>query len=162
MTEPRKISIKDYTYHLPEDRIASYPLEERDASRLLIYEKGKLTEDKFINIAEHVPDGAHFFLNDTKVVAARILFQKSTGGIIEIFCLEPIKGSAVAITSAMAQTEKVNWQCLVGGASKWKPGQVLEKKIIIENNEINIHASYIEKLPSSFHIEFSWEPSHYS
>ncbi len=162
MTDPKKISIKDYTYDLPENRIANYPLEERDDSRLLIYNKENFTEDKFRNIAEHIPASSHFFLNDTKVVAARILFQKATGAVIEIFCLEPMNGSSTDITSAMAQTEKVKWQCLVGGASKWKPGQILEKRISIGNNEIILKAIYIKKLQPSFNIEFSWTPSYYS
>jgi S-adenosylmethionine:tRNA ribosyltransferase-isomerase len=91
------------------------------------------------------------------VIEARLLFQKATGGVIEIFCLEPHEQYA-DITSAMLQQEKVLWKCLVGGASKWKRGQVLEKKIAVNKKEIILHASYIEKRTDHFIIELSWSP----
>ena len=89
MTDPRTLSIKDFTYTLPEERIAKYPLAERDASKFLIYKKGNISEDVYKNIADHIPSNSLLVFNDTKVVEARLLFQKSTGGVIEIFCLEP-------------------------------------------------------------------------
>lgn len=155
MKDPRKLSIQDYTYSLPEGSIAKYPLEERDASKLLIYKEGRITEDIYRNIAGHLPENSLLIFNNTKVVEARLLFQKSTGGVIEIFCLEPHE-QYHDITSAMLQKGKVLWQCLVGGASKWKPGQVLEKKIRSEDGEIILQAKYIEKRPGSFIIELDW------
>src|SRR5215213_462452 len=89
MTDPRTLSIKDFTYSLREERIAKFPLAERGASKLLIYENGIITEDVYKNISEHIPSNSLVVFNDTKVVEARLLFQKSTGGVIEIFCLEP-------------------------------------------------------------------------
>src|SRR5689334_8588737 len=89
MTDPRKISIKEYTYSLPEEKIAKYPLAERDASKLLIYKDGSITESVYIKIATHIPASSLLIFNNTKVVEARLLFQKLTGGVIEIFCLEP-------------------------------------------------------------------------
>ncbi len=157
MTDPGNISIKDYSYSLPEERIAKYPLPERDASKLLIYKEGKIEEDTYKNITDHIPENSLFVFNNTKVVEARLLFQKPTGGIIEIFCLEPHEQYA-DITTAMLQKEKVLWQCLVGGVSKWKQGQVLEKKVMPGKKEIILHASYIEKRPGSFVIELSWSP----
>lgn len=161
MTDPRKISIQDYTYPLPEERIAKYPLEERDASRLLIYDQGTITEDIYRNISSCIPENSLLVFNNTKVVEARLLFQKATGGMIEVFCLEPHE-QYPDITTAMLQKEKVWWHCLVGGASKWKPGQVLEKKIQHHNNEILLQARYMEKKTGSFIIELSWTPPHLS
>ena len=155
---PKDISIKDYTYTLPEEKIARYPLPERDASKLLLYKNGVIKEDVFSNITEHLSENALLIFNNTKVIPARLLFQKSSGGIIEIFCLEPHEQYA-GITTAMLQKGKVCWQCLVGGASKWKQGQVLEKKITIPGKEIILHASYIEKRTGNFLIELSWLPA---
>ncbi|NOT49826.1 MAG: S-adenosylmethionine:tRNA ribosyltransferase-isomerase [Chitinophagaceae bacterium] len=157
MKDPRSISIQDFTYSLPEERIAKYPLAERDASKLLIYKKGEITEDIYRNISDHLPKHSLLVFNNTKVVEARLLFKKSTGGVIEIFCLEPHE-QYTDITTAMLQKGKVFWQCLVGGASKWKPGQVLEKKISSINSEIILQAKYIEKKTGSFIIELSWSP----
>lgn len=157
MNNPKKISIKDYTYALPEHRIAAFPLAERDASKLLVYKSGTITEDRYKNIAAHIPEGSLLVFNNTKVVEARLLFQKPTGGVIEIFCLEPHE-QYPDITNAMMQTGKVQWQCLVGGASKWKKGQILEKKILSGEKKVLVHAAYIEKRTGSFIIELSWTP----
>jgi S-adenosylmethionine:tRNA ribosyltransferase-isomerase len=158
MTDPKNISIKDYTYSLPEERIAKYPLAERDASKLLIYRDGEITEDIYRNISQHISANSLLIFNNTKVVEARLLFQKPSGGVIEIFCLGPHEQYA-DITTAMLQTEKVLWHCLVGGASKWKAGQILEKKIQFPGKEITLHAKFIEKKADSFIIELSWLPS---
>ena len=158
MTDPRTLSIKDFTYSLPEERIAKYPLAERDGSKLLIYKDGKIAEDIYRNIDEHIPKDSLLIFNDTKVVEARLLFQKSTGGVIEIFCLEPHQ-EYPDITTAMLQHEKVLWHCLIGGASKWKHGQVLEKKINYNSKDLVLNARYIEKASDSFIVELSWNNS---
>jgi len=155
MTDPRTLSIKDFTYSLPEERIAKYPLAERDASKLLIYKEGIIAEDIYRNIDRHIPKDSILFFNDTKVVEARLLFQKPTGGLIEIFCLEPHE-QYPDITTAMLQHEKVLWHCLIGGASKWKRGQVLEKKINYNSKELALNARYVEKMGDSFIVELSW------
>lgn len=155
MTDPRTLSIKDFTYSLPEERIAKYPLAERDASKLLIYKDGIISEDIYSNIADRIPANSLLVFNDTKVVEARLLFQKPTGGVIEIFCLEPHE-QYPDITTAMLQHEKVLWHCLIGGASKWKHGQILEKKIIHHSKELLLHARYVGKAGDSFVIELSW------
>src|SRR6185436_7441036 len=144
MTDPRTLSIKEFTYSLPGERIAKYPLAERDASKLLIYKDGNISEDIYRSVADHIPSNSLLIFNDTKVVEARLLFQKSTGGVIEIFCLEPHQ-QYPDITTAMLQHEKVLWHCLIGGASKWKQGQILEKKIIHKSKELVLNARYIEK-----------------
>jgi S-adenosylmethionine:tRNA ribosyltransferase-isomerase len=158
MKHPKELSILDYTYPLADDRIAAFPLAERDASKLLIYDQGNISTDTYRQLADHIPADSLLVFNNTKVVEARLLFQKSTGGVIEVFCLEPHEQYA-DITSAMLQTGKVYWQCLVGGASKWKPGQVLEKTISYHNSEITLQAAYIEKRSGCFIIELSWTPS---
>ncbi|MBS1914806.1 MAG: S-adenosylmethionine:tRNA ribosyltransferase-isomerase [Bacteroidetes bacterium] len=158
---PKEILIKDFTYQLPEEKIAAYPLQQRDASKLLIYQKGVIKEDVYANIAEHLPENSLLVFNNTKVIEARIPFKKPTGASIEIFCLEP-HVQYKDITSAMATQKKVLWKCLIGGASKWKPGQVLEKRIIAEKNEFILCASYIEKLTDCFIIELSWQPENLS
>ena len=172
---PKEISIADYSYHLPDELIAHYPLTERDASRLLIYQNSNIVEDVYRNITAHIPENSLLVFNNTKVVEARILFQKATGARIELFCLEPPPEYA-GITSAMMQQGKVRWKCLIGGASKWKAGQVLSKTIgdPIATDElmttgspstigpITLEARYIAKEKDSFLIELSWEPAHLS
>lgn len=154
---PRDLSISDFTYRLPEDRIAKYPLPERDSSRLLIYKKGIISEDLYKNIGEYIPPESLLVFNNTKVIEARILFQKPTGGVIEIFCLEPHEQYG-DITQAMAQTGNVLWKCLVGGASKWKHGELLQKKIITATEPLMLSAAYREKRTDHFIIELSWSP----
>lgn len=158
MKDPGTLSIKDFTYSLPEERIANYPLAERDASKLLIYKKGNIAEDTYRNIDVHIPTDSLLVFNDTRVVEARLLFQKSTGGVIEIFCLEPHQ-LYPDITTAMLSREKVLWHCLIGGASKWKHGQILEKKIFHNAHEIILKARYIEKVSDSFIVELNWNDS---
>ncbi|HEX9510881.1 MAG TPA: S-adenosylmethionine:tRNA ribosyltransferase-isomerase [Puia sp.] len=163
---PKKISIADYSYHLPGEFIAHYPLAERDASKLLIYREGKISEDVYRHIADHLPANSLLVFNNTKVVEARILFRKPTGAQIELFCLEPPPEYA-GITAAMQQHGKVRWKCLIGGASKWKPGQVLTRTIERQgesggNIPGTLEARYITKLEDSFLIELSWEPAHLS
>jgi S-adenosylmethionine:tRNA ribosyltransferase-isomerase len=148
-------SIQDYTYHLPQERIANFPLPERDASKLLVYRNGIIGEDIYKNLDRHLPSETVLIFNDTKVISARLLFHKPTGGVIEIFCLEPHEQYR-DITSAMTQQGTVFWQCLIGGASKWKHGQILEMKINIGERETILRAKYIDKKIDSFIIEFSW------
>ena len=151
---PQEIRIKDYTYDLPHHRIAEFPLVQRDQSKLLVYRGGRITEDAFFNLPLHLPQGTTLVLNDTRVIEARLFFQKATGGVIEIFCLEPYQQS---IEQAMQQKSPALWKCLIGGASKWKHGQVLEKHF--HHNEISLTARYIDKKEDYFLIEFNWQPS---
>jgi len=157
---PRQLSIADFTYDLPADRIAHFPLEQRDASRLLIYNNGITGEDQYYNIATHLPANSLLVFNDTRVIEARLLFQKPTGGVIEIFCLEP--GDQYRdINSAMQQSQRVVWKCMVGGASKWKPGQVLQRTLSGSAGG-TLEAVYLDKKPGYFLIELSWTPAHLS
>jgi S-adenosylmethionine:tRNA ribosyltransferase-isomerase len=154
---PKDISIHDFIYNLPEEKIAKYPLTQRDASKLLVYKNGNISEDLYQNITTRLPENSLLIFNDTKVVEARILFQKSSGASIEIFCLEPLEIYG-DIPAAMKQQERVLWKCLIGGASKWKHGQILEKKIMHLATQIVIHAFFIKKQDDYFIIEFAWKP----
>jgi len=154
---PKELSVHDFTYELPEQQIARYPLPERDSSRLLVYKEGAIQEAIYRDIYQHLPPDSLLIFNNTKVVAARLLFQKPTGAVVEIFCLEPPPQYA-DMTTAMTQKGKVTWICLIGGASKWKPGQILEKKMSWNGEEITLHARYLGKEKDSFAIELSWLP----
>jgi len=149
---PRSLSIESFRYNLPEDRIALYPLEERDASKLLIYKDGQIEEQIYRNLPEQIPSGYTVVFNKTRVVQARLSFRKPTGGQIEIFCLEP-DTRYPDITTAMQQTGRVYWICLVGGAAKWKAGQVLELQSF---DDLKLEARLAEKLSGAYLIEFSW------
>jgi S-adenosylmethionine:tRNA ribosyltransferase-isomerase len=155
---PKELSVHDFTYELPEQKIARYPLPERDSSRLLIYKDGVILEDIYRNIAQQLSPGSLLIFNNTKVVAARLLFQKPTGAVVEIFCLEPPPLYA-DMTTAMTQKGQVTWICLIGGASKWKPGQILEKRMHFNEQEIVLQARYLGKEQDSFAIELSWTPA---
>jgi S-adenosylmethionine:tRNA ribosyltransferase-isomerase len=151
---PKDIRIIDYNYALPEEKIAKYPLSERHLSKLLVYEAGKMTEDTYLQVHEYLPAKSLLIFNNTKVVAARLLFQKITGGNIEIFCLEPDE-QYPDISTAMQQKEKVWWKCLVGGAKKWKE-PFLTKTISHNNTTITLKAKQISRGNEDYTIEFTW------
>ncbi len=158
MIIPKNLSISDYTYNLSDNRIAKFPLEERDNSKLLVYENETIKTSVYKHIDDFLPTDSLLIFNNTKVVEARLIFQKASGAVIEIFCLEP--GDCYAdITTAMLQKGKVQWKCLVGGASKWKHGMKLAKIIQINGKEIKLDASIIDRLSDCFVIELSWQPN---
>ena len=151
---PKDLRIEDYTYALPDERIAQYPLPQRDASKLLIYKAGKIEEDNYHNIDAHIPSGALMIFNQTRVVHARLLFNKPTGGAIEIFCLEP-HSSHKDIQTAMLQKGQVWWQCMVGSAKKWKDGVTLHMDC--RDNGFTLSATMINKTPSFYTIQLDWD-----
>lgn len=151
---PSQLQINAFTYHLPDERIARYPLAERDLSKLLVYREGFISEDVYRNIGQHLNADTLLLFNNTRVIEARILFAKSTGSIIEIFCLEPADN--LELTQAMLKTGKVRWNCLVGGAGKWKQ-QLLEKTIHTATKNFTLFAEMIERKRDHFIIEFSWQ-----
>lgn len=150
---PRDLKIENFTYDLPDERIARYPLEQRDAAKLLVYKNGSIRTDIYRNIAAHIPAATLLVFNQTKVVHARLLFRKPSGGEIEVFCLEPHEQYG-DVQSAMLQKGKVWWKCMIGGASKWKRGMVLSQPLS-ENAEL--HATIAEREAGSFTIELSWD-----
>lgn len=151
---PKRLLIRDFLYNLPEDRIARYPLPERDLSKLLVYKDGDIEEDQYYNLDQFIPADSLLVFNNTKVVEARLLFQKQTGSTIEIFCLEPSDEYA-DITTAMLQKQQVYWKCLVGGAKKWKE-EILTKTIDTGNEQFELQVKKIEKLSDYFLVAFSW------
>lgn len=151
---PEALSMDSFGYDLPDEKIARYPLEERDRSKLLVWRAGHMEEGSYAGLAGFLPAPSLLVFNNSRVVEARILFQKKSGGQIEIFCLEP-HASLESISKAMMQTGRVLWTCLIGGASKWKRGQVLEKQI----RETRLEARFIEKRTGDFTVEFTWTPA---
>lgn len=156
---PSQLQINDFTYDLPDERIARYPLNERDLSKLLIYKDGNIQTDVYRNLPQHLPKNTLLVFNNTKVIEARILFQKSTGSTIEIFCLEPAAG--VELTQAMMSRSSVRWTCLVGGAGKWKQ-PFLEKNISTAHGELLLKAEKLKQEQGTFEIEFSWDNSQFT
>jgi S-adenosylmethionine:tRNA ribosyltransferase-isomerase len=154
MNDPRQLRIEDFTYQLPDNRIATHPLPERDSSKLLIFRDGNISEGVYNNISAHIPGGTLMVFNETKVVHARLLFHKATGGVIEVFCLEPHE-KYPDVQTAMLQQGSVWWKCLVGGASKWKHGMVLSEQV--EAGGFTLKASIAERGQGSFTIELSWD-----
>lgn len=152
---PKYLSIEDFIYTLPEEKIAFYPLREREASKLLIYNKGEISEDTYRYIDKYLPAESLMVFNNTKVVEARMLFQKPTGGMIEIFCLDPHE-QYPDVSAAMAIKKRVKWLCLIGGASKWKKGMVLIHRMNYGGKELLLEAHYLEKRSDCFVIELIW------
>jgi S-adenosylmethionine:tRNA ribosyltransferase-isomerase len=150
---PKDISIVDFTYDLPASKIASYPLEERDASKLLVVKKAQtFSETTYFNLDQVLPSGTLLVHNDTKVVAARLFFTKENGSTIEIFCLEPAD-IYKDITTAMLTKKEVLWGCLIGGAKKWKEGSLHIKY----GNNHTLTATKHTTLADSFLIKFEWD-----
>jgi S-adenosylmethionine:tRNA ribosyltransferase-isomerase len=149
---PKNLSIAGFTYHLPDERIAKYPLAERDLSKLLIYKDEIISEDIYRNTGNHIPSKSLLVFNNTKVIPARLFFKNATGAKIEIFCLDPADDNT-DMTSAMSQTRKTRWNCLIGRANKWK-----EKQLHFTGNDFTLTAEIVEKKPDSFVVEFTWQP----
>jgi len=150
---PKELSISDFTYDLPDERIARFPLPQRDASRLLIYENGVISEDTFSHLDQYLSPGALIVFNRTKVVRARLLFRKPTGGVIELFCLEPTEKYA-DIPTAMQQKRQVEWYCMVGGAAKWKDGTILHLEDT--GTKLSLTAELVKMGNGSSLIRFGW------
>jgi S-adenosylmethionine:tRNA ribosyltransferase-isomerase len=146
----RQTRIRDYTYDLPEEKIALHPLPERDASKLLLYRNGQIEADAYRNIARYLDPGSLLVFNNTKVIPARLIFHKPGGGQIEIFCLEP-EGE---LGSGMAQTDACIWKCLVGGIKKWKSGP-----IVLESGGIRLQAELSDRAREAHLVRFSWQPA---
>lgn len=153
---PDNIKIEDYNYELSDERIAKYPLKNRDDSKLLFL-NGEQPEDKrFKDIPDLLPSNSLLVFNETKVIQARLLFQKATGATIEIFCLEPVTPTN-DFQLAFQQPSPVTWKCLVGNAKRWK-NEILEIKISDDENEIILRAEKKEKIGETILISFSWNP----
>ena len=149
----KEIQISDYNYPLPDERIAKFPKAERDQSKLLIYNKGQVSEDVFRNLSRHLPEGALMVMNNTKVIQARMHFRKSTGALIEVFLLEPALPSDYEVM--FQQTERCQWLCLVGNLKKWKDG-TLVRPLEIKGEQIELRATRLHEQGTSQLVEFCW------
>jgi S-adenosylmethionine:tRNA ribosyltransferase-isomerase len=151
-----EIRIEDYSYPLPDARIAKYPLPERDASKLLIYREGSVRERIFRNLAEELPAGSLMVFNDTKVVPARLFFRRPTGAHIEIFCLEPV--FPVEYNLNFAATERCRWKCVIGNAKRLKTDEILSLDAEgAEFDAVRPQARLLEREGQVGTVEFSWQ-----
>lgn len=151
-----EIRIDDYNYDLPDEKIAKYPLSQRDGSKLLCYKGGSVSEYKFTDIATLLPEGSLMVCNDTKVVPARLHFQRSTGAHIEIFCLEPVQPEEYV--TMFAVTDRCRWKCIVGNVKRWK-NDTLSLYNPDDNQEVielALKADLIERQGETSIVEFSW------
>lgn len=155
MPHPSDISIEDYTYELPEGRIAKYPLSERDQSKLLVYQDHEITEKSFTELSDLLEAGDCLVFNDTRVVHARIQFQRATGARIEVFCLEPVE--PLEVSKAFEQTGSCTWRALVGNAKKWKDGEVLVRTIRYDGGEYELRVERSTKEADAYIVRFSWD-----
>lgn len=157
-----KINLEDYTYHLPTERIAQNPLARRDSSKLLVYKKGTISHHHFTEITDFLSEEYTLYFNNTKVIPARLLFEKKAtqkgqngkGATIEIFLLHPVLPTA-DVSEAMLSKEKCTWKCVVGNLKRWKDGLVLERELEINNQTILIQAKIADR--NELLIELEWK-----
>ena len=145
----KEIHISEYNYALPEERIAKFPMTERDHSKLLIYNKRIVSEDMFYNLPQHLPTGALMVMNNTKVIQARIHFRKETGALIEVFLLEPSNPSDYELM--FQSRERCTWYCLVGNLKKWKEGT-----LTLTHGQLTLTARHLGEHGTSQVVELEW------
>lgn len=153
---PSQLAIESFQYELPDHRIAKFPLSQRDYSKLLLFRQGVVTDAHFYDLPAQLESGDLLILNNTRVIPARIILHKPTGGAIEVFCLDPVDRGH---QDAMAAGSGVRWKCLVGGAKKWKDGQPIEFLIEHEGTHVQCQAACVSRANDAFIIEFAWNHS---
>ena len=154
MKNIQEIAIAEYDYPLPDERIAKYPLAERDTSKLLLYRSGEIIEEKFSNLPGFIPQGALMVFNNTRVIQARLRFRKETGALIEVFCLEPEQPADYQ--QMFQETKECVWQCLVGNSNRWKSG-VLSQVISIAGVDVTLSVERVSSAASVNLVRFSWD-----
>ena len=150
----KNIKISDFSYELPDSKIAKYPLANRDESKLLVFKDGKISESVFKNSPDFLPEQAQLVFNNTRVIHARLFFRKETGSKIEIFCLEPIEPADYQI--AFQQTKQTTWKCMVGNLKKWK-GEILRQTIDISGKTVILSAEKGEQNGNTVAVRFFWD-----
>ena len=163
-----EILIEEYNYPLPDERIAKYPLSERDQSKLLVYRDGEVSEDKFCHVGEYVPASSLLIYNNTRVIQARLEFHKEAGdeairligdkargARIEIFCLEPLDPHDYQLS--LGSTNGCTWKCMIGNAKKWKSGALSQPVVLPSGEEVRLWAEKGEQTGNTFSVRFSWE-----
>ena len=153
MSKTQHIRIEDYDYPLPDERIAKFPLQQRDSSQLLVYKEGAISQYHFADLPSQLPQDVMLVFNNTRVIQARMHFRKATGALIEIFCLEPL--SPVDYALSLQSTTSCRWLCLVGNAKKWKEG-ALQLTFTHEGREVVLSAQRISQQGDGFEVEFAW------
>lgn len=146
-----QLNINDYKYNLPQDKIALYPLEERDQSKLLVYKNGHITHSSFNNLSQFLPENSILFFNNTKVIPARLIFHKDTGASVELFLLNPILPSPL-VSLAMESKGCSQWRVTIGNAKRWNDG----KPLVMHVKGAELTASLIDKEKGI--VKFSWSP----
>ena len=149
------IYIADYNYPLPDERIAKYPLAERDHSKLLVYRDGQVSEDRFYHIGDYIAPGSLLIYNNTRVIQARLEFAKATGARIEVFCLEPMAPHDYQLS--LGSTTGCTWKCMVGNAKKWHDGA-----IELQAGAFTLRAYKEQTLGNTFAVRFEWDGDHVS
>ena len=154
MKKIQEIAIAEYDYPLPDERIAKYPLAQRDSSKLLLYNKGVVSEDVFSNLPKYIPQNALMVFNNTKVIQARLRFRKETGALIEVFCLEPEQ--PCDYQQIFLETKECVWQCLVGNSNRWKGG-VLSQVVEVGGKNVTLSVERVGGPAAVNHVRFSWD-----
>ena len=148
------LSISDYNYPLPEERIAKYPLPERDHSKLLIYKDGEVREDHFFRVGDYIPAHSLLVYNNTRVIQARLVFHKPSGARIEIFCLEPLAPHDYQLS--LSSTEGCTWKCMIGNAKKFRE-TAIDMPLQVAGGNVVLRATKGEQMGNTFAVTFSWE-----
>lgn len=148
----QSLKISDFNYDLPDARIAKYPLPERDQSKLLVWQSGKITDDRFFNLSHYLPAQSMLIFNNTRVIRARLYFRKTSGAQIEIFCLEPVAPAEYQL--AFQTTGCCVWSCMVGNQKKWKSG-LLRKMVTVGEKTVELTAEQTNPANRSL-VEFRW------
>lgn len=148
------LSISDYNYPLPEERIAKYPLPERDHSKLLIYKDGEVREDRFFRVGDYIPAHSLLVYNNTRVIQARLVFHKPSGARIEIFCLEPLAPHDYQLS--LSSTEGCTWKCMIGNAKKFRE-TAIDMPLQVAGGNVVLRATKGEQMGNTFAVTFSWE-----
>lgn len=151
--DTKHIKISEFNYPLPDERIAKFPLANRDESKLLVYRQGKVSEDRFTSLPNYLETGEMMVFNNTKVIQARLHFRKETGALIEVFCLEPIAPNDYVLS--FQQTQKCSWLCMVGNLKKWKEG-TLKREVEVRGKTVLLSATREECRGTSHWIDFEW------
>ena len=150
---PQSIAIADFDYPLPDDRIAKFPLERRDQSKLLVYRGGNIEESRFDHVPELLPPDTLLIFNNTKVIHARLFFRKPTGSTIEVFCLEPFQ---MPVALSFEQRGHCTWNCFIGNNKKWKEGS-LSRQLDIHGQSVTLTATRRKAVGNAWIVDFYWD-----
>ncbi|MCQ2348656.1 MAG: S-adenosylmethionine:tRNA ribosyltransferase-isomerase [Paludibacteraceae bacterium] len=149
------LRIDDFNYPLPDERIAKYPLAERDHSKLLVYRNGQVSEDRFYNIGDYIPSRSLLVYNNTRVIQARLVFHKSSGARIEIFCLEPITPHDYQLS--LGSTNGCTWKCMIGNLKKWKEGPLTIQLSNSPTHQLTLSAERLSTTGNTHEVHFTWD-----